>query len=40
MPSLKTAGITVGLMLLALYLIAKFAPASVKVDLGLPSNAA
>ncbi len=40
MPSLKTAAITAGILIVVLYLVAKFAPASLKVDLGLPSQAA
>lgn len=35
MPSLKTAAITAGILLVVLYMIAKFAPATFKADLGL-----
>ena len=37
MPSLKTAAITAAILVVTLFLIAKFAPASIKADLGLPS---
>ena len=39
MPSLKTALITVAIMFVALFVVAKFAPASLKTELGLPSTA-
>ena len=39
MPTLKTAAVTVGLMLVALFVIARFAPAHIKNELGLPSAA-
>lgn len=35
MPSLKTAAITATILLVTLFLVVKFAPASVKTDLGL-----
>ena len=35
MPSLKTAAITAAILIVALFLLKKFAPASVKADLGL-----
>ena len=35
MPSLKTAAITAAILLVTLFLIAKFAPATLKSDLGL-----
>ena len=35
MPSFKTAAITAAILLVTLFLVAKFAPATLKTDLGL-----
>lgn len=37
MPSLKTALITVGIMLVAMFVIVRFAPATFKAQVGLAS---
>lgn len=39
MPTLKTALVTVGIMLVALFLIVKFAPASLTTSVGLNKSA-
>ena len=38
MPTLKTALVTTGIMLVALFLISRFAPASLKAEIGLPAR--
>jgi hypothetical protein len=40
MPSLKTAAITAGILIVALWVIVKFAPATFTADLGLNKPAA
>lgn len=39
MPSLKTAAITAGILLLTLFIVARFAPAGLKSQIGLAPKA-
>lgn len=40
MPSLKTGLVTAGILIVALFIIARFAPSTFKTSIGLPSSAA